>query len=280
MNGLWEALSHSLRALLDTHPLAVIGAVLFGEELGVPSPLPGDALMLLAGARARQGDFPLWAALVVQELATLAGTAGLYRFSRRFGRALVARYGWVLHLGPEQLARAEAAIGRAGGRAVALGRLIPGLRIATPIAAGTLGLPARTYLPAVAAGAFLYLLAFNLLGYWAGPAALAAFERLALPTGALLQLALVALCFALLRRVRRELPAFRRAGRGRALTARLDGVLAGVVALLATNGGIGVATFALRLAGHAVPTAAGAGGTGLHLLLGWPLFLAAAGPAQ
>src|SRR5919202_416256 len=209
MHDLWVGLSEILRSLLDTHPLVVVGTVLFFEELGVPSPLPGDVLMMLAGVRARQGVAPLWAVLLVQDLATLAGTFGLFLFSRRFGRSLVTRYGWLLHLGPEQLARAEAAIRRSGGAAIVIGRLLPGLRIATPIAAAVLGTPPHTFVPAIALGAFLYL-------------------------------------------------------------------LAGVVALLATNGVVGVLVFILRLLGMPTPVPAIEAGTGLRLLLGWPLFLALA----
>ena len=106
MDELWVELSDSLSSVMSTHPLVVIGTVIFFEELGVPSPIPGDVLMMLAGVGARQGSYPLWLVLLVQELATIAGTAGLFLFSRRFGRALVTRYGWILHLGPENLARA------------------------------------------------------------------------------------------------------------------------------------------------------------------------------
>ena len=164
MSELWAALSHSVRALLETHPLWAIAAILFVEELGIPSPLPSDVLMLLAGVQARAGTFPLWVALLVQEAATMAGTTGLFLFSRRFGRAAVARYGWLLHLGPASLARAEAALQRSGGRAILLGRLVPGLRIVTPIAADVCGTPLRQFLPAVAVGALLYILAFTPYG--------------------------------------------------------------------------------------------------------------------
>ena len=191
MSGLWDALNHSVRTLIDIDPLMVLAAVLFFEEAGVPSPIPSDIMMLLAGVRARQGDYPFWAVILVQELATLAGTTCLFLFSRRFGGALVARYGWVLHLGPETLARAEAAIATSGGRAIVIGRLIPGLRIITPVAAAVLGTPLRTFLPAVALGAFLYILGFTLVGALVGPTALAILERVALPTGALVSLAVV-----------------------------------------------------------------------------------------
>ncbi len=276
MGELGRALGETVRALLAAHPLWAIGAIIFAEELGIPSPLPSDFLMLLAGSQARAGAAPLGLYLLVEELATLAGTTGLFLFSRRYGRAAVARYGWLLHLGPATLAKAEAALQRSGGRAVFLGRVVPGLRIVTPIAAGVCGTPLRQFLPAVAAGGLAYILAFNLLGYFAGPLALALFERIALPLGALAALAAVALAVALLRSVRRQLPTFARGGAGAAVAARLDGLLAGVLALLAANGLAGVAAFALRPFGYAAPAGTDEVGTGLRLLLSGPVFLAVA----
>ena len=177
MGDLGEALGHSVRELIAAHPLWAIAAIMFAEELGIPSPVPSDFLMLLAGIQVRRGGYPFWAVLLVQEAATLAGTTGLFLFSRRFGRAAVARYGWLIHLGPTTLARAERAMQRSGGRAVLAGRLIPGLRIVTPIAADVRGMGLREFLPAVALGSLLLILAFNLVEFFAGSAALALFER-------------------------------------------------------------------------------------------------------
>jgi membrane protein DedA with SNARE-associated domain len=273
MGGVWAALSQSVRGLLAAHPLWTVAAVMFGEELGVPSPVPSDFMMLLAGEQVRRGTYPFWAVLLVQEAATLVGSTGLFLFSRRYGRVAVARYGWLLHLGPTTLDRAEAALRRQGARAVLTGRLIPGLRIVTPIAAGIGGLPLGQFLPAVAVGALLYILAFNLIGFLAGPAALALFERVALPTGALLSLAVVALVIFLIRNVKREVATFARGGEGAAVAARLDGLLAGVLALVATYGIVGVAAFAARPFGRDVPLGTEEVGTGLRLLLSGPVFL-------
>src|SRR3954447_2294259 len=86
MMELLHDLNQSMHALLRTHALAVVVIVLFFEELGVPSPIPGDLMMVLAGVRAAQGRNPLWLALVVQELATVAGASGLFFVCRRLGR--------------------------------------------------------------------------------------------------------------------------------------------------------------------------------------------------
>jgi len=273
MGGVGTALGAGVRALLAAHPLWAIATIIFVEELGVPSPVPSDLLMLLAGVGVRAGSYPLWLVLLIQEGATLLGTTGLYWFTRRVGRAAVERYGWLIHLGPATLTRAEGTLRRSGWRGILAGRLIPGLRIATPIAAGVFGIPFREFFPAVATGGLVYIGIFNLLGYTIGPTALALFERVALPTGALVSLVTVALVVFLIRNAKREVPALARGGGGAAVAARLDGLLAGVIALLATNGLVGVASFAARLLGYDFPLGAEELGTGLRLLLGGPVFL-------
>lgn len=52
-----------------------------------------------------------------------------------------------------------------------IGRLIPGIRILTPVAAGVVDMPAREFLPALAVGGFLYLAGYTLVGFWVGPSA-------------------------------------------------------------------------------------------------------------
>ncbi len=128
----------------------------------------------------------------------------------------------------------------------------------------------------MAISGLIYIGAFDLVGYAVGPAALARFERVALPPGALVALATVALVVFLIRNAKREMPGLARGGGGAAVAARLDGLLAGVIALLATNGIVGVASFAARLLGHAIPLDAEELGTSLRLLLGGPVFLLAA----
>lgn len=261
---LWETLRHSFHTLLDAHALVVIAAVIFIEELGVPSPVPGDLMMLLAGEQVAQGRYPLWLVLLVQEIATLAGAVGLLALSRHWGRPLVARYGKFIHLTPEHLGWAERKVRRYGGWAILVGRLIPGLRIVTPIAAGVLGEPYAAVIPALAVGGFVYLLALTLGGVFFGPTAIALFERVALPISALVSLAVLALLWYAMRRVRAAL-----ADEG----AIFLGIIAGVAALLLTNSLVGFVRWGYHLAGRVPPLASTGVGTGWRLVLGWPVFL-------
>ena len=191
----WMYARVAATGFLGRHALLAAAIVVSIEEAGVPLPmLPGDLVMLLLGVRARQGRVPLWLALVVLELATLVGATVLYVLCRTYGRGFVARYGRYLHLTPERLARVERWIERHGVTAVAAARLIPGLRIASVVGCGVLGVPPRIFLPGLAVGGFLYLLIYTLLGYFVGPAALRLVERVHIPgqlAGSLLGLAVV-----------------------------------------------------------------------------------------
>lgn len=262
-----------MSTLLREHALAVILCVIFFEELGVPSPIPGDLMMVLAGVRVAQGHEPLWLVLLLQETVTVLGATGLFFLSQRCGRPLVLRYGRFIHLGPKNLARAEAKITRHGAWAIVIGRNVPGLRIITPIAAGVLGMPYRVFGPALALGAFIYILCYTLLGVFVGPAALAIFDRIALPADAILSLIVLCALIFVIRQLKRIAPTIT-LDRHAAITASLvAGVMAGVTGLLAANTLSGFITFGRRLFGHQPLAVTRGVGSGLRFLIGWPAFL-------
>lgn len=172
------------------------------EEAGVPVPIPGDFLMLLAGLWARQGRGELWQAVLVMEVATIVGASFLYLLSRRAGRGLVYRYGRYIRLTPSRLERAEDWLCRHGIAAVVLLRLVPGLRIATAIACGVLGVPYRVFLPGAALGGLLYILVYASFGYFLGPQLLGIVEHVHLTLGVLGLLVLLTLFFVWIQRAR------------------------------------------------------------------------------
>jgi membrane-associated protein len=174
----WTNLTGVIWRLLDEHGLLVAFVLLFVEEAGVPPIIPGDFLMLLVGVRAAQGDIGLLKGLAALELATVLGGSVLYWVSAWGGHDLVYRLGRYVGATPERLGAAAAALERHGERAIVLGRLVPGLCILTAVVSGVLGFPYRRFLPALALGGFLHLLAFVLLGYFFGPPILAMAERL------------------------------------------------------------------------------------------------------
>ena len=170
--GLWGELAEHMLRLLDQYDALVIFLWLLIEETGFPLPLPGDLAMLLAGHRVAEGKLnPVWALLLL-ESATLIGGSVLYWLGVRGGRPLLQRYGRYVRVDRAKLDRAEVWLQRRQFVAVLVGRVTPGLRNVSVIAAGVFGVPYRVFLPAFALGSSLWLLVFFGLGMWVGPRAL------------------------------------------------------------------------------------------------------------
>jgi membrane protein DedA with SNARE-associated domain len=187
---LWERLTQFLLRLIDQYDAPGMALLILLEEAGMPSPVPSDVLMVIGGLRAAQGEMNLVEVVVLAELATVVGASVLYWLAARGGKPLLHRYGRFLHIGSDKLDRAEAELRRRGWVAVVAGRIIPGLRIVTPLAAGAFGVPYRQFLPAVAFGGFVYILVFAMIGYWLGPRALGLVEGVQIPLRAVITLGL------------------------------------------------------------------------------------------
>lgn len=169
---LWGRVADLMLRLIDEYDDLAIFLWLLVEETGFPLPLPGDLAMLLAGNRVAQGLMdPLWALALLQG-ATLVGGSILYWLGVRGGRPLLLRHGRYVRLDRAKLERTERWLQRRPELAIAVGRVTPGLRNLTVLAAGVFAVPYRRFLPAFALGSFVYIAFFFYMGMWAGPRAL------------------------------------------------------------------------------------------------------------
>ena len=151
----WRQLSTAAWRFLDAHGYVGVFLFLLVEEAGTPIPIPGDVVMVLAGVRAGQGRFDLFEILAVMQVATVIGASILYWLARRAGRRVVYRLGRHVGLTEARLEWAAGELQQRGALAVFVGRLTPGLRIATPLICGVLAFPFRHFLPAIALGSLL-----------------------------------------------------------------------------------------------------------------------------
>jgi membrane-associated protein len=239
--GLWDRLAEAVLLFIDSYDDLAISVLVLLEEAGLPLPLPGDILIILAGIRIAQGEMQLVRTWITLELVTILGSTILYWLSRRGGRPLVYRFGRYLHLTPARLARMEERINRGRGVAIFVGRLIPGLRIVTPVAAGVFGVPFRHFLPALASSGAVSISVYLALGMIAGPQAIDTLHGLRFSLRAVLSIALfVGLGTFLFRtyRLATAQGAFRyrrRRSRGSVETVLLAGLLATVEMGLGVN---------------------------------------------
>jgi membrane protein DedA with SNARE-associated domain len=205
--GVWDHLASLLFSLLDRYDDLMVFVLVLIEEAGVPLPLPGDLVMVVAGLRIANGRMSLAGTLLLLELATMLGASLLYWLAARGGRPLLLRYGRYIHLDHNRLDRAERWVTRRGALAVIAGRIIPGLRIPTAVAAGVFGIRYPVFISALTVGSFIYICFWVGVGYFFGPEALATLHAVRLPLRALLSLMLFiglgAFLFVVYRRSRR-----------------------------------------------------------------------------
>ena len=145
------------------YPL-LFGLVLFGSVIPV---VPTGLVVGTAAAFAMTTDsLGLALVLAVSTLAALTGDLITFAVCRFGGPAAVR---WVTRgQRPERLDEVGEQFRRHGWQIVVAGRLLPAGRIPVLVAAGALGYPWRRLVPASAVAAFLWALAYALLGVVSG----------------------------------------------------------------------------------------------------------------
>src|SRR5438067_4461532 len=96
--------------LLDTYGVALLFVVILLKEIGVPVPVPGDLLMIVAGARAAAGSLPLEWVLLAAVVGGLGGAFIQYLLARGPGRGFIFRFGRYGGLTPARLDKASDAV--------------------------------------------------------------------------------------------------------------------------------------------------------------------------
>jgi len=252
---LWGRMAELMLKLIDDYDDQAIFLWLFIEETGFPLPLPGDLAILLAGYRVSLGKMNLFWALFLLEAATLFGGSVLYWLGARGGRPLLHRYGRYVRLDRDKLDRAEVWLQRRQSVAIVAGRITPGLRNVTILAAGVFGVPYRTFLPAFALGSFIYILFFFALGLWVGPQAIEAVGAVRLPMRAIVTTVLFVGLGAFLAVMYRRAAAVRRLAREPAPEGRRleTSAMAGLLATLLMGMGVNVLLYLLAALGVGPP---------------------------
>ena len=114
------------------------------EEAGVPLWfLPGDTLVIAAGAQTGRTPGSTMLVLLAAVLGVCVGSSVLYAIARRGGRPLLDQIGPVLHLNAGRITTVEGWFRRYGVVAIVVGRLIPGFRTPTTLLAGLVAVRRR-----------------------------------------------------------------------------------------------------------------------------------------
>src|ERR1017187_244933 len=163
-----DASVNFLSGLHGAVALALLPALLFAEEAGVPLPFaPGELTLLVAGLLIASGGLNPYAFIPLALVACIAGSLVGYSWARAVGdrglRALAKRLRQ-----QRNLERVEGRILSSGWLGIAITRLIPGLRIYTTLAAGAVRAPRRSFILAMASSTVVWVGVYITLGILVG----------------------------------------------------------------------------------------------------------------
>jgi membrane protein DedA with SNARE-associated domain len=153
------------------HNHAVLAPLLFllVEEMGVPLPVPGDAIIAYVGYGLSKSDsVTLWQATIVALVSVVIGSTVLFYLSRCWGQTAVRWLGKFIFLKQSHIDRVERLFERYGIWAIIFGRHIPGLRAPITIFAGSSGMRYRTFISSTLISTVAWVLFYLKVGYHFG----------------------------------------------------------------------------------------------------------------
>jgi membrane-associated protein len=148
--------------------LLIIGGIIFSESgMLVGFFMPGDTLLLTAGAFAAQGKLPLAWVILVVAVAAIAGDNVGYEIGKRYGRRLFRKPDGLLFR-QEYIQRAEHFYERFGTKTMLLAHFVPIVRTFAPVVAGIGRMNRAQFAVFDAIGDTAWAIAVVLLGYFVG----------------------------------------------------------------------------------------------------------------
>jgi membrane protein DedA with SNARE-associated domain len=152
--------------LVHTYGAAAVAAFITLEGMGLP--LPGELVLLTAGALAAQGDFGITGIAAAAWIGTVAGGTGGYWIGRIGGAPFLRRYGRWVGVDARREAAARDFFFRHGARTIIIARFVAILRMIAGLVAGSVEMPFGLFSLCNAFGGLLWSVAFAALGYYFG----------------------------------------------------------------------------------------------------------------
>jgi membrane protein DedA with SNARE-associated domain len=153
----------NLDVFIRTYGYPALFGVMVIEQF-VP-PMPGEPVLLGAGALAGTGHLRLWFAVALALAGTVAGDLVWYEIGRRGGNRVLK---WMCRLSiePDTCVRSgEDAFARRGASALLIAKFVPGLNSIGQPLAGALGMPRQRFVIFDVLGAVLWVGVYVGLGY-------------------------------------------------------------------------------------------------------------------
>jgi membrane protein DedA with SNARE-associated domain len=130
--------------------------------------VPGQILLLLAGAMVKRGVLDFWDLVAFATVGAILGDLANYGVGKKYGEAILVKYGKRVFLKPERLEKIKAVLLQYTGRTLTLGRFSSVTRWAAPFLAGSMGISFLKFMIYNVVGGFGWSLALIALGWFFG----------------------------------------------------------------------------------------------------------------
>jgi membrane protein DedA with SNARE-associated domain len=153
---------------MELPALAFLAAILTIKEAGVPIPVPGDLLVIGAGAAAAHGGLPAPAIVIALVGATVVGGTIQFALIRGRARAAVLRLLGRVGLAASTIERGAGRFRNGGATTIAVARMTPGVRIVAIASSAVAGVELTSFLAGLVVGNGLFLTGHFVLGLLVG----------------------------------------------------------------------------------------------------------------
>ena len=155
--------------ILETYGVLALFALVFLQDCGIPTLVPGSLLVLAGGYFAYEHYFDLNTAALSISLAAFLGASLLFFVARRGGRPLILYLGRFVGLSEKQFDSAAHALDNWGPGMLLVTRVAPGTRVYMTAFAGISGWTYRRFATWTAIFSVAWAYTFVALGYALGP---------------------------------------------------------------------------------------------------------------
>ena len=159
-----------ITSLMEQGSYAAAAFLMFFEN--VFPPVPSEIVMPLAGFIANRDGMSLILMIAAGSLGSLAGAVLWYYLGAWIGlerlKTFARKYGRWLTLTPGEIDAADAWFDKHGGKAVFIGRLVPGVRTFISVPAGLSGMPLGKFMVYTTAGTVIWTAFLTIAGWFLG----------------------------------------------------------------------------------------------------------------
>jgi membrane protein DedA with SNARE-associated domain len=135
----------------------------------VALPLPGEIMMSYSGFLVSEGRLNWMTSILTAGIGSSLGMTIAYLVGVKLGTPFFHKYGYRIHMGPDQLEKMSRWFAKYGNKILVLGYFIPGVRHITGYFSGITQIPYRTFALYAYVGAFIWSSTFISLGKVLGP---------------------------------------------------------------------------------------------------------------